>query len=158
MKVREVMRSEPRVSFKVETLAAAGRTMVEVGCGVLPVVDEERRVVGVITDRDICCHLTSQDLRPSKVTVGKAMSEMVFSCSDEDEISTALTIMRGYKVRRLPVVDGNSKLLGMLSLDDVALKARAFDAEGSTAPYYGEVARTLKAIAEHPGLAVSVEA
>jgi CBS domain-containing protein len=158
MKVREVMRSEPRVSFKGETLAAAGRTMVQVGCGVLPVVDEERCVVGVITDRDICCHLATRDLRPSETSVAKAMSEMVFSCSDEDEISTALTIMRGYKVRRLPVVDDNSRLLGMLSLDDIVLKARAFEAEGSTAPYYGEVARTLKAIAEHPGLAVSVKA
>ncbi len=86
------------------------------------------------------------------------MSEMIFSCADDDEISTALTIMRGYKVRRLPVVDGECRLLGMLSLDDVALKARTFEAEGAAAPHYEEVARTLKAIAEHPGLIVSVDA
>ncbi len=157
MKGREVMRSGPRVCAKRETLDSAGRTMFEVGCGVLPVVDDERRVVGVLTDRDICCHLTSQDLRPSEARVAEAMSEMVFSCADGDEISTALTIMRGYKVRRLPVVDGEGRLLGMLSLDDVALRARAFESDGTAAPYYDEVARTLKAIAEHPGLAVSVE-
>ena len=157
MKVRDVMRSAPRVCSRGDTLAAVGRTMREVGCGVLPVVDDERRVVGVVTDRDICCHLAAEDVQPSKVEVSRAMSEIVFSCAAGDEISTALTIMRGYKVRRLPVVDADSRLLGLLSLDDVALKARAFDAEGATVPYFAEVARTLKAIAQHPGLAVSTE-
>ena len=158
MKVREVMRSEPRVCETAETLATAGRRMMEVGCGVLPVVDGEHRVVGIITDRDICSYLTSHDDRASKVPVTRAMSEMIFSCADEDEISTALTIMRGYKVRRLPVVDSGCRLLGLLSLDDVALKARSFEGEGAAAPLYEEVARTLKAIAEHPGLTVSVDA
>ena len=132
--------------------------MAEVGCGVLPVVDADRRVLGVITDRDICCALCKQDHRPSEARVADSMSEPVFSCTDTDDISTALKIMRSHKVRRLPVVDGGGALLGLVSLDDIALEARAFEADRPDGPYFSQVASTLREIASHSALAVAVPA
>ncbi|MFL6200900.1 MAG: CBS domain-containing protein [Thermoanaerobaculia bacterium] len=154
MKVYSVMKREPRTCTPQTDLAAAGRMMAAVGCGFLPVVDAARRVVGVITDRDICLALARRDERPSLVLVQDVLSGEVYSCSSEEEITEALNTMREFGVRRLPVVDLDNRVDGILSLDDVVLEARALGSERFTGPFYSDIARTLKAICSHPMPAV----
>ena len=150
MRVYSVMKREPSTCVPHTDLAEAGRTMARVGCGFLPVVDAGRRVIGVITDRDICLSLAERDETPSAVRVQDVISGDVYSCSAEDELTEALNTMREFGVRRLPVVDLENRILGVLSLDDVVLESRALGSEHFTGPFYSDIARTLKAICSHP--------
>ena len=148
MKVREVMRSEPSVCTPDAHLARVGRLMAEADCGFLPVIGDEDRVVGVITDRDVALAAATRDRRPSEIQVRQVISGEVYSCGPDDDIRDALTVMRERQVRRLPVVDSHG-LRGILSLDDVVLEAQAVATESFTGPFYADVALTLKAINLH---------
>jgi CBS domain-containing protein len=145
MRVRDIMRRDVQWCSPRTTLEAAGRTMAGAGCGFLPVV-AEGRVVGVLTDRDACVALARLDRRPSQVEVQAAMSRQVHGCAVDEDVPAALRKMRDRGVRRLPVLDAGGRLQGVLSLDDVALAARAFEGEGFSGPLYPDVAATLQAI------------
>ena len=151
MRVRDIMRSEARVCWLDTSLAEAGRTMAEIGCGVLPVLGRGDQVVGMITDRDICLGLAEKDRRPSEVKVQDIVGSELYTCRADDHIAEALDTMRIFGVRRLPVVDDSQRLEGILSLDDVILEARALGAEGFEGPFYSDIARTLKGICSHAG-------
>jgi CBS domain-containing protein len=146
MKVRDIMRREARVCNLDTTLDVAGKTMAEVGCGVLPVLMGGGQVAGVITDRDICLALTARDKKPSEVQVQEVVTGELYTCRAEDDIAEALETMRIFAIRRLPVVDDAQCLEGILSLDDVILEARALGSESYEGPFYSDVARTLKGI------------
>jgi len=150
MKVEQIMRGEARTVSPGSNLAAAGRLMAEVGCGVLPVVGEAGRVVGVVTDRDLCLALARLDRRPSEITVAQVMGREVHACAVGDDLQRALATMATFHVRRLPVLSPDGALHGILSLDDVALHAHAQVAAELGDVLYADVARTLAAICEHP--------
>lgn len=150
MKVEQVLRSEARHVSPAADLATAGRTMAEVGCGVLPVVDDSGRVVGIVTDRDLGLTLARLDRRPSEVAVSQAMSREVHACAAGDDLRRALATMECFHVRRLPVLGADGTLRGILSLDDVALAAHAQGAGGLGDTLHADVGRTLAAICEHP--------
>ena len=153
MKVRDIMRSEVRVTTPTADLTRVGTMMMEAGCGVVPVLDGDDEVVGMITDRDICLALTRWDTRPSQLTVSEVMSRTVYSCMAVDDVLDALQVMRNHRVRRLPVVDRRNHIEGILSLDDIVLYARgalAQQHEGFAGPFYADVALTLKAICTNP--------
>ena len=149
MKVHQIMRSEPRTCGPDDSAAHAGRLMREVGCGWLPVV-RGARPVGVITDRDLCLAMADGDRRPSELSVREAMTSTVYGCKADDDVREALDVMREHRVRRLPVLDDNHKLTGILSVDDVLLAARPPAEPGFTGPFYSDVATALHAIVEHP--------
>lgn len=119
--------------------------MREADCGALPVV-HKGKALGMITDRDICLTLAERNRVPSELRVAEGMSKALYACSEEDEVGKALATMRGRQVRRLPVVDGNGALRGIVSLNDVALHT-AEKCDARAVPY-GESMRTLKAICE----------
>lgn len=98
----------------------AARLMWEHDCGVIPVVDAEGRPVAMVTDRDLCMagYTTGRSL--FDIRVESAMSKGVRACRTTDSIGAAETSMRQARVRRLPVVDSNNRLVGMLSLSDLA--------------------------------------
>jgi CBS domain-containing protein len=150
MKVEQVMRSEARHVSPAADLATAGRTMAEVGCGFLPVVDDSGRAVGVVTDRDLCLALVRSDRRPSEVAVSQAMSREIHACAVGDDLRRALATMGCFRVRRLPVLGADGTLHGVLSLDDVALAAHAEVLGGLGGTLFADVGRTLAAICEHP--------
>lgn len=143
MKVRDLMKSHPSVAFGGQSLQKVGAIMAQVDCGVLPVLGEGDVVVGVITDRDVCLALAERDVRPSEALVEEAMSTPVHSCGPDQEVGQALATMRDYRVRRLPVVDAEGHLKGLLSFDDVTLEAHESGSEG---PLYAEIACTLQSI------------
>jgi CBS domain-containing protein len=155
MRVEEIMRREVRHVSPASDLAAIGRLMEEVGCGIVPVVDASGEVVGMITDRDICTALCRLDRRPSEITAGQVMGREVHSCSLGDDIHRALATMALFQVRRLPVLGADGRLHGLLSLDDVALHAHAQVADELGDVLYADVARTLRAICEHGTLVLA---
>lgn len=123
MKVADVMMGTPASCTADTNVAAAVEILWERNCGVLPIVDQEGKVIGMVTDRDICIALGTRNCRAAEITVGEVQPPKLFACKPSDDIHSALAIMAGAKVRRLPVIDAAGKLQGILSLDDVVLHA-----------------------------------
>lgn len=123
MKVRDVMARKLHFCGWDWTLSAAAQSMWKNGCGFLPVVGEGGNVIGVVTDRDISIALGTRNRRPSELLVKEVMGPRLFTCTAEDSIHCALKTMRIEKIRRLPVVDQEGTLVGVLSIDDIVLKA-----------------------------------
>jgi CBS domain-containing protein len=154
MRVRNLMRPVPLYAAPWESLAVAGRTMTDAGVGVLPVIDADRRVVAVLTDRDVCCALTRHERLAREIRVAEVASAPPITCRADDEISTALDVMRAFSVRRLPVVDEHGLLEGILSLDEVVLAAHLLSRDELGGPVYADVVETLQAIVRPAALAV----
>ena len=122
MKVEEVMTRNVQSCYPETNLAEAAMQMWSGDFGVLPVVDSGK-VVGIITDRDICMAAATKHRDAGKIRVKEVTSGKVYSCSPETEIHEALKIMREKQVRRLPIISAETgKLAGILSMNDVALK------------------------------------
>jgi len=125
MKVSEVMR-KPTVECRPDTtLSAAAELMWKRRCGFLPVIGEGGNLIGVITDHDISVSLSTRPQRPSELFVKDAMPAKLFACAAGDSIRCALTTMRIEGLRHLPVIDREGTLVGVLSLDDIALHEHA---------------------------------
>lgn len=123
MRIKELM-SSPVVSCHLHDHAhAAAQLMWDNDCGVLPVVDDAGKLVGVITDRDICMAAFTQGNPLRGIRVDSAMAKQVFSVHPEDDLSEAEKLMSDKQIRRLPVVDGQGKPVGILSLNDLARDA-----------------------------------
>ena len=158
MNVRALMNKPVQTVSADSSLAEAGKRMAENDCGVLPVVDDKDRVVGILTDRDVCLALATKNRLASEITALEVMSPHVFACGPDDDVSKALGTMRQRLVRRLPVVDDAGKLVGILSIDDVIIHA----GPASTTPAgvtYADAFRTMRAVCgtrvTHPPLIVS---
>jgi CBS domain-containing protein len=124
MKVAALMSKDVACVRSSETLSAAAKIMWDCDCGSVPVLDEAgQKLVGMITDRDICMSTWSRNAAPSGIKVSDAMSSQVSTCSPDDSLATAEGIMRSRRVRRVPVVDSSGKVVGMLSLADIAREA-----------------------------------
>jgi CBS domain-containing protein len=115
-----------------EGLDRAVKLMSERSCGCLPVVDEEHHPLAMVTDRDVCLAAWREDLPLSEMAVKNAMSVSVISCRPEDSVAAAEHLMGLHQVRRLPVVDSDGRLVGLVSLEDLAREARK--EEGWIAP------------------------
>ena len=123
MRVRELMTRKVATVRTAEVLSNAVRLMRERGCGCIAVLGEDDRLVGVLTDRDVCMAALVTDSPLSKLEVGGAMSASLFTCRPEDPIAEAEVTMGRHQVRRLPVVDEHGRLEGILSIDDIAREA-----------------------------------
>jgi CBS-domain-containing membrane protein len=130
-------------------LAAAAGLMWENDCGILPVVTEVEKVVGLISDRDICMAANLQGRNLWSIAVEDVFSGDVYACKPDDDIRTALKIMGEHKVRRLPVVASDGKLNGILSMNDIVLKAEESRDKKPAQLTYGDVVNTYKAICKH---------
>lgn len=120
MNVEQIMTREARAIGPEENLATAARLMWENDCGCLPVTDAEGQVLAMLTDRDVCMHAWSQNRALADLPVRGAMSARLVSVSPGDPLERAEALMQEHQVRRLPVVDGRGRLLGVLSLNDLA--------------------------------------
>ena len=149
MKVKEVMSRNPKVCTLGDNLSAAAGLMWENDCGILPVVVEGGKVVGLITDRDICMAANLKNQRLSNLAVEDVISGDVYACKAEEDIRSALEIMRENKVRRLPVIAADGTLQGILSMNDVVLKADEPKEKKVPELSYGDVVNTYKSICQH---------
>jgi len=141
MKVKDVFRSKVKSCTPMASLDTVGQIMWEGDCGAVPVVNPEGKVVGLLTDRDLAMALAAKNRGSSQILVREVVSGELFACAPEDEVVEAIQKMRKNRVRRLPVLDAQGQLLGMLSIKDLALAAKA----GSELSYE-DVALTLQTV------------
>lgn len=149
MKVKEIMTANPKACTLTDNLAEVARLMWEADCGIVPVLANGGKVVGLITDRDICMAAMTKCRNESNIAVEDVISGKLFACKPEDDIHTALNTMSENKVRRLPVVAADGKLRGMLSMNDVVLKAEEAPGKKALQLTYGDVVKTYKSICQH---------
>jgi|SRR5262245_20684370 len=149
MKTEELMTRDVKWCRPESSLSEAAALMWDNDCGALPVVDNERRVMGMITDRDIAIAAATRGRPATNINVGEVMSGNVYACALNEDINSALKTMSREKVRRLPVIGANGQLAGILSINDIVL--RAGPAKGRQTPEisYEEVMSVFKAVCEH---------
>jgi CBS domain-containing protein len=123
MNVERLMTKDVRTCRPEDGLTEAARAMWERDCGCVPVVDESHRVVGMITDRDVCMAAYTRGSRLQDIRIDEVMSRRVLSCQPDTPLADAEATMRSGRVRRLPVVDDAGQLLGLVSLADIAQEA-----------------------------------
>jgi CBS domain-containing protein len=127
MKVNEVMTNQVRVVGPDHSIREAARLMDELNVGVLPVCDGER-LLGIITDRDITVRATAVGKDPDKVRVREIMTEDVRWCFEDEAVEDVAQMMGDVQIRRIPVVDRNKRLVGIVALGDLATdRARGAD-------------------------------
>jgi CBS domain-containing protein len=146
MVVKELAETDVKAITPDADLATAAKLMWEGDCGAVPVIDGDRKVIGMITDRDICIAAATRSMRAEDIRVRDVMSKATYTCNAKDDVRSALKTMRERRVRRLPVLDNQQRLAGMLSVNDLALAAEI--RSGADVPGE-EFLTTLKAISEH---------
>lgn len=146
MKIQDVMTYDVRTCGPETNLSAAAMQMWKGDCGALPVIAGEK-VVGMITDRDICMAAATRHRDPANIRVKEVMTGQVYGCSPDTDIREALKIMQQRQVRRLPIISAmDQRLCGILSMNDIALKAQDDRRAELSAQ---DVENTLKAICAH---------
>ena len=126
MRVEQIMTRNVWTCSPGDSLSAAAQVMWESDCGCVPIVEHDEdgsRVIGIITDRDVCMAGYTQGRPLSAIRVESAMARQVRSCRATDSIAEALNMLRQHQLHRLPVVDNGDHLVGMLSLADAAREA-----------------------------------
>ena len=119
-KARDVMSSEVEFARREDSVQDVARKMGELDVGMLPVCNEDRRLDGAITDRDIAIKVVGEGRDPSSTTVDDVRERVeVVTVGADDSIEVALETMKRHAVRRLPVIDGN-EVVGMLSQADIS--------------------------------------
>lgn len=122
MKVRKLMSEDVETIRPMLSAKAVADRMAINGVGYFPVV-ERGRLIGVVTDRDITCRVVAEARDPKSTKVAEIMSKAVAYCYDDDELETAVRLMEQNRVRRLPVLDREMRLVGILSVSDIAREA-----------------------------------
>ena len=102
-----------------DSLARAADMMWQKDCGVVPVVDADKRVVGMITDRDICIAVGSRDCKASEIKAEEFCADNIIACQPDEKIKDALKKMGKNKIKRLPVTSQSGELVGIISLSDI---------------------------------------
>jgi len=141
MKIEDVMTPSPATCGPTDNLAQVVERMWDADCGIVPVVDDDGRPLGVITDRDISVATATRDLTPARIRAADMVRGHVIACRPEDDVKAALKLMAQHRVRRLVVTTEAGLLHGVISLDDVARVAGRHDAASSA-----DVVATLNAI------------
>jgi CBS domain-containing protein len=155
MNVAAVMTHDVHTCGLGDSLGTAAKVMWDHDCGCVPVVDGGR-VVGMLTDRDICMAAYFRGAPLNALRVGDSMSKPAHACSPNDTLDSAEKLMRANKVHRLPVIDAQGHICGILSLNDIVCgyaAKRKGAGVGAT-----EIAATLAAICERRSLAASAAA
>lgn len=151
MRVEKLMSKDVHSLPVEQTLAEAAQIMWDHDCGCVPIVDGEGQVVGMVTDRDVCMAALLSGKSLHELPVRNAMARQLLTCRPDDTVSSAAAMMRRAQVRRLPVTTAAGRLVGVLSLNDLALAAERDRAISTPAVLLPDVALTLSALS-HPRL------
>ncbi|MGE5768542.1 MAG: CBS domain-containing protein [Bacteroidota bacterium] len=130
MKVKDVMTSGVDVIHPGAMLAEASRRMRDEGVGALP-VGQDDRLIGMVTDRDIVCRAVAEGKDPGQTPVSEAMSDQVLYCFDDQSTEEVSANMGENQVRRLPVVNRDKRLVGIVSLGDLSSRGATREAGGA---------------------------
>ncbi len=123
MKVKDVMVRDVKTCSPHDTLNRAAQLMWEHDCGVVPVIDTEDRVVGIVTDRDACMGAYTKGRPLHAIRVDEVMSRDVQTCRSEDAVADVEAMMRKSRIRRVPVTDPLGRLDGIVTMSDLARRS-----------------------------------
>ena len=131
MKVHEVMTKNPACCCPSSSVVRAAATMQQLDIGALPVVLDPStpRLVGMVTDRDLCLHVVAGGRDPADIWISECMTADPICCAVGDDVRYALELMEEHQVRRLPVVNAKREVEGILSLSDLVGKGSISSAE-----------------------------
>jgi CBS domain-containing protein len=139
MKIRDVMSPDPVCCLPTDSAQQVAKIMCERDVGSIPVVvdQESRKLLGMITDRDLCCSVIASGMNPSTTTIEKFVSAELVTCRDGENVDKCEKAMQQHQVRRVPIVDGEDRVIGIVSQADLALKDKP-----------EKVSQTVKAISD----------
>jgi CBS domain-containing protein len=125
MKVQEIMTKDPDCCLPSDSAQKAAKIMKQADVGVVPVVATglDQKVVGIVTDRDLCLSVVAEGSDPASVTLEKCMTGKIVSCQPNDDIQRAAQLMEENQIRRIPVVNEDNEIIGIVSLADIAQSA-----------------------------------
>jgi CBS domain-containing protein len=101
----------------------AAQMMGDCDCGAIPVVDWQNRMIGMVTDRDIAIRLVANGMNPARARVDDCMTDEVFACHVDDPLENCMRAMSRHQIRRLPILDDRSRVVGIVSQADIAQHA-----------------------------------
>jgi len=144
MLVKDLMTGNVSFCRPESNLAELAEVMWNQQCGALPMLDDSGRVIGIVTDRDICIALGTRNIRASDVLARDVSPPTCYTCSPNNNARDALRTMANQEVSRLPVVDEAGQLVGILSIDDIVFRAGG----GSSDLNDREIIDTIRAMRE----------
>jgi CBS domain-containing protein len=124
VKVREIMSRDPACCVFTDTAQSVAKILCDRNIGSMPVVADQqsRKLVGVITDRDLCCSVVAQGMDPKTTTIEKLITLSPLTCREGENIETCERLMQEHQVRRIPIVDAEDRVIGIVAQADLALK------------------------------------
>ena len=124
MKIREIMTSNPICCVPGDTAQKVAKMLRDGNVGSVPVVADQQshRLIGMITDRDLCCSVVAEGLDPKTTSIEMFISSELITCRDGDNLEKCEKAMQEHQIRRVPIVDGENCCIGIVSQADLALK------------------------------------
>ena len=124
MKIRDMMSRDPACCVLTDSAQSVAKMLCDGNIGSMPVISDQqsRRLVGMITDRDLCCSVIAQGMDPRTTQIEKLMSTSPVSCRDGENIERCERLMQEHQVRRIPIVDAENRVIGIVSQADLALR------------------------------------
>ncbi len=119
LKVRDIMKIDAAFCQTTDNLMRVADTMRQRDCGIVPIVDENKKLVGVLTDRDLCLVVVARNRKASDIEALEIIKGKVVACAAEDKLEDALRKMRRHQIKRLVVVGEENELIGIFSITDV---------------------------------------
>src|SRR4051794_3981662 len=141
-RVRDVMTPDPQCVGERDAIIEAARIMQSADTGIVPVVDDNKKIIGMITDRDIVVRLIADGKDPLKARVNEVMTKSVRKVDEDAPINEVVELMSNAQIRRVPVVNSRDQIVGIVSLADLATTGRT---------QTGKVGKTVEEISEGPG-------
>ena len=124
MKIREIMSRDPTCCVLSDTAQTVAQILCDRNIGSMPVVANQvsRKLIGMITDRDLCCSVVAQGMDPKSTPIVKLITLAPLTCRDGENIEICERLMQEHQVRRIPIVDAEDRIIGIVSQADLALK------------------------------------
>jgi CBS domain-containing protein len=124
MKVRDVMTSNPVCCVPNDSVQKVAQVLRDKNIGSVPIVTDQqsRTLLGMVTDRDICCTVVAGGRDPKNTPIGNHISADLVTCRDGENLDNCERLMQSHQVRRIPVVDGEGRCVGIVAQADLALK------------------------------------
>ncbi|HXD32752.1 MAG TPA: CBS domain-containing protein [Pyrinomonadaceae bacterium] len=120
MLVKELMTTDPACCNSETSLQEVAKLMVDNDCGEIPVINEARHPIGVVTDRDIVCRTVAKGINPLDQKAGDCLSQPVVTVTPETSLEECCRIMEEEMIRRVPVVDNSGACIGIVAVADIA--------------------------------------
>ena len=140
MEIREIMTRDVEVVAPNASLQTAAQRMKELNVGSLPVCDGQR-LLGMVTDRDITIRATASGKNPNQTPVSDTMSSGITYCFEDQPVSEAAQVMEEKQIRRLPILNRQKKLVGIVSLGDLAVDGNSKEMAGEAITEISQPAR-----------------